>query len=1540
MEKETISLKKLYELIDEYKTVSVVGESVQIISTPVDNGGKRELTVRLEGSTTSAQKIFVFDDGNLYDKAILPSIISYVSGSKGFEGFDARYDAVAFYDTEDGVEVLVNSSDQTVFDIIETSCSLISNKTEYKKVEKNDNYYMWDNILRYVNGRMYQIDPKGVNLTDKDRERMSELVKTISEDNFDKDKHVFTTNKEETTNRVRALLEDKEKLSALGFDSEFLNKINPEMNVGTLSELIINERKLSNFLQKRQDKEEVLSRVEFAKSQLNGMKANYFKCKDRVAAVNGLIAEYRTSDAYTDEQKVKCTQYCEELLAYMGVVKSDSNIVTMSPINIGEALAATTREYDFDKYEDMLEVYENLRETLVENEKIDVRFVESSDPNKVLIRLSTYNEKISDIKRDSYVFAFDKDYDRDLIRYILGEDAAQLGLPLPQGKNKSAERYDVIDDYLAMGYFFLDNPISDLDIEASKSLDNSKYIIKVKGENKEKTFAFSVATFNGKLIREALGSEISDNLGITDNGITPPEREVIKYPAFRAKYEEMSKQPGVNVKVLSVDSEESYYIELSSTESESCIYEFKIKDFKGKEIIDLLGQDLADELGIHETSIDVSKQSVEDYGPYSDLIKYIRQSSGDVLFRTGLTEEKDQYLINVSTERGDITFSYPVDTFDGTIIRGALGDEISDRIGITETGINLEKQIEDNIVPYENDYTLFRNTYAISTADSEFDMQVLDKGDKDKYYILMKDSEKHVVFSFDAATFNGKEIKSILTKKEAMKLGIVDDAIIPKDVLEKMNTAKEEAYVSFDADYSICSRDPDFNVELLKSYDDGKIFMRMSGFGEKHYYVFDLYTFEPEKIRRVIGADKYDEIGLSDLVKEETKDNNWFDTYISLWDNYELAEVNGMVKVVDKATNKPVDTMDGVKQAIALANIWGATVGYGRNQEEEKESRELFTAFDNLMSAGPITDDTFEKAKGLFTFFLGDYGITTYDELFGRPTFKDFIIQYYQNTNITHADVDSHYSAFRSRLSDRLRDPSGDSYWSDFDSYRLYPGINRDVDYANQDLFNSLSSIIYGNNIGISNEEMTKRINEYRGAFIYRSALIKDFDNKYLIENYLEERCDLTPGFISPSSRKILEMPPENLREYGKKYIEYIELSQIKEIGKLTLEENSRYVRLVINNPYARLSEYVKEAVCCGVLGKNTARFIDATIQRNICSEFVNADVREVLNYLVLVEKSRRVGLTNEENALVEDLNNNAYYAELSDCITSDYESMNNISYSDILNDWGDNYANVMTMKNITDKYALDDFGNIIDKETGNYYTPASKKDLEIVFSCKWFANVCSDISPDNDTLIQLFGNYAEHFVGKEPNFNVFRKLVRDAGLTVDNEKLNKLQSEESHLMDMALDIKGYTGYEKEHGKVYVDIEKLAGIDGIESADCDLDDKRMRRLIDYKFPDRYQHSTAYYSKYADAMCRTLNVITRTIKSQVLEGTEDIDARKIYKKFPVCSRERKYARKLLATDEDVQTITEITINKYHLDQEPTVVNTLPVETAVAGMRMSA
>ena len=495
----------------------------------------------------------------------------------------------------------------------------------------------------------------------------------------------------------------------------------------------------------------------------------------------------------------------------------------------------------------------------------------------------------------------------------------------------------------------------------------------------------------------------------------------------------------------------------------------------------------------------------------------------------------------------------------------------------------------------------------------------------------------------------------------------------------------------------------------------------------------------------------------------------------------------------------------------------------------------------------------------------------------------------------------------------------------------------------NQDLFDSLCNMIFARIYSTNEDEKTETINIYRNTFEDRSALIRQYDKKYLKENFLDDYCTLHLGFVSPFAREILEMPPENLSEKGRKYAEYLDLSLVREIGQLSPEENKRYARLVINNPYAQLTEYVKTAACSGALGNNTASLIEMEIHNQLVNKVAHAEVNDVLKYLLLVEKSRRVGLTDAENETIDKYeNSNEFFANLSSKISDDYQMLNNIEFDEIVYDYSDKFNGTEKMQEITNKFVLDESGNIVEKKTGNYFTPRSaKEEATMTFSCIWFNSIDNNMDIDNNRLIQLFISYAEHSAGKEQNFEVFRRLVRDAGLNIGNNELMKIQTIAEPLRDIALGMKGYSEYEKEHGRVYVDLEKLAGICGIESDDADYYDMRMRKLIDYKFPERYQKSTAYYDRYATTMCNTLSGIMGGIKTQVIDGAEAIDTREIIKKFPRCSKERKYAKRLLATDEDVQVVCDVTVNKLHLDyKSANVITPISVEQAIDGPRLSA
>ena len=425
-EEKNMSIKSVLDLIDLYKMGAIEGERVEIIVTPLEVDGKyddskRVVTIGLQGGFSRDRDVIVFNDAKEFDEVILPQLMAYYSQDDTLGKFDVTPSPAegttnkAVAETESGNLLYMESMNPESFDEAVSRMEKVGEETTYKKEELSDMDKTWRGILTYVKNRSQQVDVLDYSLTSEETEEMYELIEKIIYGKLTDDKIVFVTKKDQTKENIAKLLEDRETLKQNGFNDEFLDTLVKKVSIDELTRLAINEKKFANRFDKFESGT-IFPRIEFASTQLGGMKGKYFLSgANHKKILEELKQEYLTNPVYGEEEKERFVKFCDEILEYIDKVKRSKDKVQESKADLNAPIDAEMKtDTIVDSYDGLLETIAMMKDARVGEERFEM-IVEKdpSAPSKRLVRISLL-DGVS--RNDTYTYSFTdgEEFDRRL----------------------------------------------------------------------------------------------------------------------------------------------------------------------------------------------------------------------------------------------------------------------------------------------------------------------------------------------------------------------------------------------------------------------------------------------------------------------------------------------------------------------------------------------------------------------------------------------------------------------------------------------------------------------------------------------------------------------------------------------------------------------------------------------------------------------------------------------------------------------------------------------------------------------------------------------------------------------------------------------------------------------------------------------------------------------------------------------------------------------------------------------------------------------
>lgn len=401
-----INLNDLYDLIDLYKYASIEGEKVEFIVYPTEDN-KRIITIGLQNGFSRDRDTFIFEDGDKFDKEVMPQIISYYSCDDSLGNWNVVEPEIegatikATNETTSGNLVYLDTNNPELVSTLSDKVEEVKEDTTYKKEDLTNEDKIWDEIILYAKERRQLIDYyKGASFSKEELEKIYDFVKNLAENvseiNYGKSRKSRKNNEE----YLNKLFKDKDKLLSMGFDEELMNKI---VNTSTIKKLA-HLSGIEKRVRKRLDlnNESIQSKIEFATSELDKVEyfdlknasAKQFKNKEfiesRPKAIGELSKLYDNPDLYDEETREKYKGYCDEILEYLERKTKDEKKVVETKA-IPEEITFT--EYDnsvVDSYDDLLEALDLIQGAKLDSEHYEIIVepdLENSTARKVRIAL-------------------------------------------------------------------------------------------------------------------------------------------------------------------------------------------------------------------------------------------------------------------------------------------------------------------------------------------------------------------------------------------------------------------------------------------------------------------------------------------------------------------------------------------------------------------------------------------------------------------------------------------------------------------------------------------------------------------------------------------------------------------------------------------------------------------------------------------------------------------------------------------------------------------------------------------------------------------------------------------------------------------------------------------------------------------------------------------------------------------------------------------------------------------------------------------------
>ena len=414
---KSINLNNLYELIDLYKYASIDGEKVELIVYPTEDN-KRIITIGLQNGFSRDRDTFIIEDGDKFDKDVLPQILSYYSCDDSLGNWDIVEPEIedttikASNETTSGNIVYLDTKDSELINKLSENVEDVKEKTTYKKEELTNEDKIWDEIILYAKGRRVMQDFfVGSDLMPEELSKVYDFVTNISEEN----KVNIGTSKKARENNEKYLsevLKDNNEVRKYAelYDAT-IESINNPGTIKKLAKLVGVEKRI----RKRLDlsNEEINNKIIFAVSQLD--KVDFFSLKNgsvkqfeekdfidsKPKAINELINLY---DDAKDTESLRNKEYCQELLGYLERKAKNNSKIVETKIEQEEI---TFEKYDnsiVDSYDELEDALDLIQGAKLDNEHYEI-IVEHdrNDSNAKLVRISLID---GPTRSDTFNFKF------------------------------------------------------------------------------------------------------------------------------------------------------------------------------------------------------------------------------------------------------------------------------------------------------------------------------------------------------------------------------------------------------------------------------------------------------------------------------------------------------------------------------------------------------------------------------------------------------------------------------------------------------------------------------------------------------------------------------------------------------------------------------------------------------------------------------------------------------------------------------------------------------------------------------------------------------------------------------------------------------------------------------------------------------------------------------------------------------------------------------------------------------------------------------
>ena len=637
---------------------------------------------------------------------------------------------------------------------------------------------------------------------------------------------------------------------------------------------------------------------------------------------------------------------------------------------------------------------------------------------------------------------------------------------------------------------------------------------------------------------------------------------------------------------------------------------------------------------------------------------------------------------------------------------------------------------------------------------------------------------------------------------------------------------------------------------------------------------------------------------------------------------------------------------DTEKTIIDFSECWGLLVGYEiptLSEEENVGYKFLFNLVSrefekSALTHAPVDFDLIKK--GFETYYPGHplYNEKSWEDVYNDIVANQSTLSRYFSTFITTRDPKYTEKEEYAFLRDYQKKREG-NIQIDFEDSLKYSKIknNKPFDYilsTQYNLFSHLHDLIEDELTG--SEEYNDDLEQYIKHRRTLAKQLKDFDkeNNYRDLIYTGNRTDLS----MINSYLVDGRNPAITDGEILDYLEYVRLTETFPAASLTDEQINQLIKYETTNCYARAIHYIKLNQDFGVFKEDTLAAVRNLITQQIFSNStLLSRPNDITRYLYLVVKNSDHGLSREELNLLAQFESRPEFSELTVAMERDYLKDSTYNHFRPTFNKVDYYDEMKELSKYNKKYGTYE-GEVYKKRNNKKYIPRTTQEHgKIRLANLWFNNVSSEMDDSNVYLYELFNDFVNMCDGKGLDLEMFRRIVLKSGIDNPLEMVARITPIAHDLKDCIQDVQGLTKYEKENGRVHLDVKKMTGLFPADYTESEVteNDKFVSHMIASSFPNLLKKSPKAFHKFSLDASETLENVIYCIKDSVMNN-KVIDLIELQCEACTSRKQKDLCKTLFKTPGHLSGLVGVVCDMYHLDVTKANVN----DHEVSGLNIDA